>query len=706
MQRKRRGLLALWIACVLLLTTQPITVGADSGSTIGVKLYAGTEVLKPGSKVTLPEGVDLQPGVALDSNQANLKAQYGADMKNNCPDGYTRDGWRIWSDESGLVASRWVGDTDANWADYMTGCFDYDGNTMLAPNWVPEYAAGNVEDSAAVIKKTEDGSILVNGDTVPGGSVGEDGSVTVDGTTFHFQWLHEYKVVKNPTKENEIAGSANEADEDLGTGDRYDESTGQWIKDDESVSTLMGIKCELKPGDVVVVKDLGSDSSDLPYYFNGFLANDSAFVRTYFATDDKENKVFYATVPSTGVPSTGGEFLVWLGNANKTEEVSASISVFRADSAVTGQTGAVFTGAAGNYCCQISYEKDVDDGNGGTEKKAFSLLSDSVTVSEQQEKYEIKKVCGGNGVCGIEVDGEEIFSEPIMAAAGQTVTVKAVPADGYEDGTISVKKTGVATAPELSLSTTEDENGNKIRTFTMPDYPVTVSVDFKQKAPKTYTVTLPEGEGYIAKARIGSSSPVAEGGYYSFTVTIGSGYEAKDNFKVKANGIELFAEAGSAYTYAISNIKSDQVITVEGVGAAVIDTVAPVITGIEDGETYYGAVTFKVEDASLAIVEVDGNEVQLDANGTYTILPDNESHTIVARDTADNMVSCTISVYETWVRDGITVNGDYMLKVGTPYKLGAGTWRLADDDTVYAGGNTFYVLGTKSYKFWKQFWKQ
>ncbi len=608
MQRKRRGLIALWMACVLLLMTQPIMVGADSGSEIEVKLYQGTEVLKPGSTSTMWESKNLQPGMTLDASQTELAALYGADLKDNCPDGYTRDGWRIWTDSSGLAASRWISDTDTDWADYMTGCFDYNSSTILAPNWVPEYSVEkNNDGSAAVIKKTEDGSILVNGDTVPDGSVGADGSVTADGTTFHFQWLREYKIVPTPTKENEIKGSV------LEEGDYYDESTGKWIKGGGQ-SQKMGIECELQPGDVVVVKDLNSDSSAWQYYFSGYIwneNNDNSFLRTFFVTDDKENSVFYATVPSSGK-----NFQLWLENVNNYMEVNASISVFRADSTVADQTGAVYTGAAGNYCCQVSYEKDVD---GGTEKKTFSLLANSATVSEEQEEYEITKVCGGNGSCSIEVDGEEITGEPIKAAAGQTVTIKAVPANGYEEGTISVKKTGVATAPELSLSTTEDEEGNKIRTFTMPDYPVTVSINFKQKA---------------------------------VTDT---------------------------------------------------DTTAPVVSGIEDGKEYYGAVTFKVEDnIALEAVWVDGNQVALSQESTYTIQPDNRSHTIVAKDVAGNMVSCTITVYETWVRDGITINGDYMLKAGTPYKLGAGTWKITDDDTVYAGGNTFYVPITKSYEFRKQ----
>lgn len=327
MRGKRRGLIALWMACVLMLTTQPLAANAAGEAEIAVNLYQGTEVLKPGSASGLWEGKNLQPGMALNAGQTELAALYGADLKNNCPAGYTRDGWRMWSDASGLVASRWVGDTDTNWADYMTGYFDYSSNTMLAPNWVPEYSAGNMDGSAAVIKKTEDGTVLVNGNTVPEGDTAEDGSVKADGTTFHFQWLREYKIVETPEETNQIAGTGLEG------GDYYNESTGQWIKGGGQ-SDMLGIECELQPGDVVVIKDLASDHSEWQYYFNGYLWNNDTFSQTYFSTDDKENKMFYATVPATG-----GKYQLWLKNANNFMEVSASISVFRADFTVAEQTG-------------------------------------------------------------------------------------------------------------------------------------------------------------------------------------------------------------------------------------------------------------------------------------------------------------------------------------------------------------------------------
>ena len=80
--------------------------------------------------------------------------------------------------------------------------------------------------------------------------------------------------------------------------------------------------------------------------------------------------------------------------------------------------------------------------------------------------------------------------------------------------------------------------------------------------PTTYTVTLPNGEGYTAAATEGSTSPVNEGGSYSFTVTVTEGYEAGESFAVKANGVALTAVEG---VYTITNITENQNVTVEGV---------------------------------------------------------------------------------------------------------------------------------------------
>lgn len=683
MQGKRKGLLALCMVWVLLLTTVSAPVGAN-GTDIAVKLYNESTILKPGVTTDNYETGNLSPEMALDGKQSKLAQLYGMDLKGKCPDGYIRDGWRIWKDEFGLAAGRWIGDTDVNWASYLTGYFDLNnGNVMLAPNWVPEYAAGktNSADNAAVIKKTENGTVLVNGNTVTDGSVEVDGSVTADGTTFHFQWLHEYKLVENPADENQIKGTVSSS------GDYYDESTSKWMKGNGEMGSLE-IQCELQAGDVIVIKDIGSTGSDVPYYFNGYLWDADSFSQTYFETYDKENKVFYAVVPQTGK-----NYRLCLRNMYHYMEINASVSVFRADSTVTDQTSAVYTGDMGTYCCQISYEKDIKNESGQLEKKTFMFLSDIVTVDQ---KYEITNVCGENGSSSIEIDSKEVFGPKIMAAPGQTVTIKAIPANGYEEDMVFIKKTGELSGSDVPYTTTEDENGNKIRTFIMPNYPVTISAGFTQKESKNYTITLPAGKGYIAAVKAGSFSPVEEGGSYSFTITVESGYEATENFRVLANGIEMKAETDTPYTYTIENITSDQVITVEGI-REITDTEKPMISGVEEGKEYYGITAFHVVAASSVDVWLDGKKIQSDKDGIYTIQPDNELHVITVIDESQNTVSFTIAVYETWVRDGIEEDGDYALKNGMGYKLGDGSWKVSGDDTVYAGGNMFYVPAAKSY---------
>ena len=78
----------------------------------------------------------------------------------------------------------------------------------------------------------------------------------------------------------------------------------------------------------------------------------------------------------------------------------------------------------------------------------------------------------------------------------------------------------------------------------------------------------------------------------------------------------------------------------------VIDKTAPKITGVENSGTYCEAATFTATDANLDAVTVDGREVVLNADGSYTITADNETHTIVANDKAGNVTTVQVTVYE------------------------------------------------------------
>lgn len=75
-----------------------------------------------------------------------------------------------------------------------------------------------------------------------------------------------------------------------------------------------------------------------------------------------------------------------------------------------------------------------------------------------------------------------------------------------------------------------------------------------------YTVALTEGEGYTISACEGSTSPVKQGGSFSFTVTVSEGYEG--TLVVKVGETELTAVDG---VYTIENITEDVTVTVSGI---------------------------------------------------------------------------------------------------------------------------------------------
>ena len=101
------------------------------------------------------------------------------------------------------------------------------------------------------------------------------------------------------------------------------------------------------------------------------------------------------------------------------------------------------------------------------------------------------------------------------------------------------------------------------------------------------------------------------------------------------------------------------------------DSDAPVISGIENGKTYYGAAEFTVTDDNDFTVTVDGEEVQLTL-GSYILMPDNKQHTVIATDVAGNTTSVTVTVnmlYKVTLSSGAgyTLSGDPLVGHGQEY---------------------------------------
>lgn len=86
--------------------------------------------------------------------------------------------------------------------------------------------------------------------------------------------------------------------------------------------------------------------------------------------------------------------------------------------------------------------------------------------------------------------------------------------------------------------------------------------------------------------------------------------------------------------YARATDKAGNTVYVNSNGI-VLDSIAPVITGIADGETHYGNTTFTVSDAHTDVVTVDGTPVTL-TGGSFTIEADGGEHTVAATDKSGN----------------------------------------------------------------------
>ena len=89
----------------------------------------------------------------------------------------------------------------------------------------------------------------------------------------------------------------------------------------------------------------------------------------------------------------------------------------------------------------------------------------------------------------------------------------------------------------------------------------------------------------------------------------------------------------------------------------VLDGTSPVITGIEDGKIYCEAQTVTVDEKYVNTITVNGTEVTLDENNSFTLSPADGEQKIVVTDKAGNTAETTVTVndghtYGEWVSNG------------------------------------------------------
>lgn len=197
---------------------------------------------------------------------------------------------------------------------------------------------------------------------------------------------------------------------------------------------------------------------------------------------------------------------------------------------------------------------------------------------------------------------------------------------------------------------------------------------------------------------------------YFFCLKADSGKEALEEeqmgslawTEIVSSGGILLPEDGSYVLYVKAG--EDENVTYKRSGGIVVDTKAPVISGVEDGKTYQEGTEFQVEDANLESVIVNDQPVALKEDGKYQVTAkDNSTSCVIkAKDKVGNETNCSITVSgKSLEGDTISGSGTYSLKANTPYKLDGGNWSVQGSKTVYRGGSTFYVKTDGDYTFWK-----
>ncbi len=219
-----------------------------------------------------------------------------------------------------------------------------------------------------------------------------------------------------------------------------------------------------------------------------------------------------------------------------------------------------------------------------TGNKSFVMPEANVTVSATFKKInsEITLTQPANGGAVTAKIGN---ADVTAADYGDTITLGNAPAAGYSFGSYSVTKTGESSAV-VSVS-----NG----TFTMPEYPVTVTGTF---TPINYTVTVSATTNGTVQASKTSDAHI--GDEINLTVTPFTGYQL-DALTVKDANNQNVTVSGSKFTMPASAVtvsatfkEITYTVTVNGATATVTDslptpnTYTAQLTGLPSDKTYDG----------------------------------------------------------------------------------------------------------------------
>ena len=157
---------------------------------------------------------------------------------------------------------------------------------------------------------------------------------------------------------------------------------------------------------------------------------------------------------------------------------------------------------------------------------------------------------------------------------------------------------------------------------------ITFGLFFKDT--QTVTINAADNSGTVFISYLVTDRDLSEAELGSLVF---SGYE--ESFRINPNGeyivYAMLVDASLNITY----LRSDRVT---------LDNVQPVITGIENGKTYCEAQTVTVDEKYVDTVTVNGTEVTLDKNNSFTLSPADGEQRIIVTDKAGNTAEMTVTV--------------------------------------------------------------
>ena len=171
---------------------------------------------------------------------------------------------------------------------------------------------------------------------------------------------------------------------------------------------------------------------------------------------------------------------------------------------------------------------------------------------------------------------------------------------------------------------------------------ITFGLFFKDT--QTVTINAADNSGTVFVSYLVTDQDLSEAELQSLVF---GGYE--EPFRIDPNGEYIVYAMLVDESMNITYLRSDRVT---------LDNVQPVITGIEDGKIYCEAQTVTVDEKYVNTITVNGTEVTLNENNSFTLAPADGEQKIVVTDKAGNTTEMTVTVNDGHTFGEWASNGD------------------------------------------------